>query len=1072
MLGKIWRQIRQWIQQWFGKRQPPTPPEPEPLPLSDTGYERLLFQLLDGAADGWQPQQIAAHLGGREADRFFRSWLHRFGRQLLESPQPNRELAQRMVQLAEVLAIGNRSYRDEIRLRGLNEPAQAGLDSVAANSIRRGVSLTHQIHEIGRQLLARELPPLPEAEYEPMFQRLLAEAARGEAAVLAFLTDLSPRVTVAQWEAWLQGYGERLLAEAEPNQQIARSMIRLGELLADSPSISHFPLSTFHFQLLGFGREMRAREVVWEIWEYEERVAEAGDAEVELGEDLSPTSVESASDSVVLGGNSLLQTNNLTGNNQSSGLFNLGETEERNLVFNLPLVTQPIHETYLSQGNALVNLGRYEEAIASYDKAVEFKPDDHQAWNNRGFAVGNLTHPIQMPSLLILQNPQLNQPGYLGKIATYTEGLKHCPADTHPEGWGVLQHAMGQAHYFRGKQPNERNPRQYFIQARDCYAAALQTLTEEQFKELHLKVVRDAVKVLLSLGEREAAEEWRFHGLRVLLDLINQTPSPIVQNRLEDKFVSFRQWQVDRLVRENQFQLALETAERDKNRRLNWMLKPRRLAPRRLEIAATESKSACADLGNWQSAQADFGPVDVVSTARRLFSANTAAILYWHKSFDKLTTFILEPGAVSPRAVVADAEVLDEWIGEWDRLYRDYGTKGKSSDGGKEEHPWRREMPQRLEELGRILGVAEILEDGEWNSRIGDGEWNSRIEDGEWNSRLQGQNPPARIGESETRERRHLILIPHRELHRLPLHVLFPDYCCTYLPSLQMGLDLSQSVSDSPSSGFLSIEHPYHKGLSGLLAAEMESHLLRQMFARQIDADGENSWIEDGEWNSRLQGQNPPARIEDNDDTLHPQHLNSPRELNQPAQAGFDSVAANSIRRGISSPRIPFAEKFRRREFQSPGDFILYNKERFPHADEISPMYSSKEITLKAFLTALRQHRSPVLPEIQTQLNEIAEQLKTSTSLSVELESIAKLDETLNTNYQKARAILQTSSNKDEIGKTDPMLPIPEESGTELINLSIAVFSFPNSVESAKSLPKKGLLQRLFSLFKKPESGN
>ncbi|ACK65893.1 TPR repeat-containing protein [Rippkaea orientalis PCC 8801] len=35
-------------------------------------------------------------------------------------------------------------------------------------------------------------------------------------------------------------------------------------------------------------------------------------------------------------------------------------------------------------------MGRYEEAIASYDKGLEFKPDDDAAWNNRGIALGNL----------------------------------------------------------------------------------------------------------------------------------------------------------------------------------------------------------------------------------------------------------------------------------------------------------------------------------------------------------------------------------------------------------------------------------------------------------------------------------------------------------------------------------------------------------------------------------------------------------------------------------------------------------------------------------------------------------
>ncbi|MBD2136633.1 tetratricopeptide repeat protein [Anabaena sp. FACHB-1237] len=43
-----------------------------------------------------------------------------------------------------------------------------------------------------------------------------------------------------------------------------------------------------------------------------------------------------------------------------------------------------------NRGISLNNLGRYEEAIASYDKALEFKPDDQYAWNNRGNSLYNL----------------------------------------------------------------------------------------------------------------------------------------------------------------------------------------------------------------------------------------------------------------------------------------------------------------------------------------------------------------------------------------------------------------------------------------------------------------------------------------------------------------------------------------------------------------------------------------------------------------------------------------------------------------------------------------------------------
>ncbi len=45
------------------------------------------------------------------------------------------------------------------------------------------------------------------------------------------------------------------------------------------------------------------------------------------------------------------------------------------------------HDAWYNRGIALGKLGRFEEAIASYDQALKIKPDDHQAWNNRKITV-------------------------------------------------------------------------------------------------------------------------------------------------------------------------------------------------------------------------------------------------------------------------------------------------------------------------------------------------------------------------------------------------------------------------------------------------------------------------------------------------------------------------------------------------------------------------------------------------------------------------------------------------------------------------------------------------------------
>jgi tetratricopeptide (TPR) repeat protein len=48
------------------------------------------------------------------------------------------------------------------------------------------------------------------------------------------------------------------------------------------------------------------------------------------------------------------------------------------------------HGFWYNRGIALGELGRYEEAIASYDRALKVKPDKHAAWYNRGIALGEL----------------------------------------------------------------------------------------------------------------------------------------------------------------------------------------------------------------------------------------------------------------------------------------------------------------------------------------------------------------------------------------------------------------------------------------------------------------------------------------------------------------------------------------------------------------------------------------------------------------------------------------------------------------------------------------------------------
>jgi tetratricopeptide (TPR) repeat protein len=89
------------------------------------------------------------------------------------------------------------------------------------------------------------------------------------------------------------------------------------------------------------------------------------------------------------------------------------------------------HQVWNSRGNALSNLEHYEEAISSYDKAATIKPDYHPAWMNRGLALSHLEHyeeAIASYDQAIAINPDTHQAWYnrgnaLDNLKRYEEAI-------------------------------------------------------------------------------------------------------------------------------------------------------------------------------------------------------------------------------------------------------------------------------------------------------------------------------------------------------------------------------------------------------------------------------------------------------------------------------------------------------------------------------------------------------------------------------------------------------------------------------------------------------------------------
>jgi Flp pilus assembly protein TadD len=56
----------------------------------------------------------------------------------------------------------------------------------------------------------------------------------------------------------------------------------------------------------------------------------------------------------------------------------------------IPAFGQTTEEDWFNKGIALEDLGKYDEAIQAFDKALELDPQNAEAWSEKGYALGEL----------------------------------------------------------------------------------------------------------------------------------------------------------------------------------------------------------------------------------------------------------------------------------------------------------------------------------------------------------------------------------------------------------------------------------------------------------------------------------------------------------------------------------------------------------------------------------------------------------------------------------------------------------------------------------------------------------
>ncbi|MEH2285489.1 MAG: tetratricopeptide repeat protein [Nostoc sp.] len=493
--------------------------------------------------------------------------------------------------------------------------------------------------------------------------------------------------------------------------------------------------------------------------------------------------------------------------NRGIALDNLGRRQEAIASYQQAIAIKPdFHLAWYNQAVALFYLEQFAEAIACYDNALQIKQDYWEAWIGRGTAIGHLVNSdvlLNLVSSITAANPALQQGGYEGKLASYEEGLKHLRTDTHPEGWGRLHFAIANTYYEQGKK--HTNPRDYWRKAASEYHQALLTLTLEYFPQFHLEVLQSLSKVLMGLGQTTQVQELLQRGTDLLQQLLSEeTRSDESKKQLALKFAGFDQLAVDLAVESGDLVEAWEIAEQGKNACLNWLL------------------------SGWNDRI--YSPY--YGAIQQLFNPTTA-IIYWHISPVALHTFILKDQAPSPILLftpMQDAGVIplgedairlnelplpeavqrliefEAWLEDWHQQYQEYRSTAQDKES-KSQHSWRVDMEEKLLQLYEILNISTIAQE------------------------LEGITQ--------------LVLIPHRDLYRLPIHTLFhlsspsseelpnveSNFTVTYLPSAQIGLSIrSEDIWQWQNKLLLSVEHPESTGYPTLKFAKLESELVSQMF--------------------------------------------------------------------------------------------------------------------------------------------------------------------------------------------------------------------------------------------------
>lgn len=437
-------------------------------------------------------------------------------------------------------------------------------------------------------------------------------------------------------------------------------------------------------------------------------------------------------------------------------------------------------QAWFGHGNMSAALGQFETAIVSYDKATELQPNDYQAWNNRGYTLhrlGQYEAAIASYDNAIAQKPDCypawNNRGYAlshldqheAAIIAFDRALELNPS--YPEAWNNRGHALKALERFEDAITSYDKAialKPDFLEAQQQRKQAQEALIQAKIVPVP-QVLSTPPDLQLNILEIYPFNAFPKKHLEVLLALSIQfcrqgkfqDAEPLIEQGIEKIAARL---ETPNLKTSQSLSL---TAQQAQFQQLQVDLWAQRDPVQALELAEAVKTRYLNQVLDWTPKASEISSAQL----QECLSDRTVAI-YWHFSPANLHTFLLRhdlpPEVLSSRH---QGQRLEAWLAQWQQAYQELQVLPPELAVMES---WPETLPYRLKELSVILEIDSIFQ--------------------------QYLDDVDRV-----------ILIPHRAMHLLPLHALFPEALeTTYLPSAQW-VDLPQPQPlNSPFQRLLNLE--------------------------------------------------------------------------------------------------------------------------------------------------------------------------------------------------------------------------------------------------------------------------